>query len=728
MATLAEIKAMAKEYAKKKQYDKAIALLEKVIKKKTEYGSDARFLNEIGELSLSDGQLDKAADYFSKAIEFYTNDYFYPQAIALCKKVLRIKTEEYTIYKKMGELYVKTVNIGEAVKNYEMFIKYAKNRKLTNDVYNAYKSLITVVPKRYEFKYELIDYYLENGDEESARNELILFKKYLEEKDDKKEIDKLIKKFKKVFPEIENIVQEEGEDENLADLLMSAMDKIESKKEEKRKIVESIVAENEEHLVEEELKEEFKEEKIEEKEIKKPKKKKQVKEEKLGIERGEAEFATIEKGEKSEESVIEEKKEIEETIGEIEIEEKDEIEGEHLTEAEKEQIRKESKSEYKKKAMKKKMEKESAISMDIIESSMDEVSFEEISPEIDNHIKDVLGDYKAEESSITTSTWDEYMDLAGLSESLGDDEQAYRYYIEAADGFYDEGIYDKSKIAYEKSFKINPDNLKPLKKMADICIKLGKNKEATDLYIHLSDNLEKHGAHKEAEKMKQKANNLGLVKGVIETEKEKISEKKIEVGKNEEYIDLASMLSDEIKEVSTEKEIDLNKILSEEDTFNDIDVNVNQISEVINRQVEKGDFSAHYDLGISYKEMGMYEMAINEFKSAMRGKTEQLKSLDMLAICHIEIGRYSTAENIFKKALSLPDRSNEEYAGISFNLGQLYEQEKQYVKAMELYRKTKSLGGKFPGIEKKIKNMEDNLKTDKKSGKKTIKKNKITYI
>jgi tetratricopeptide (TPR) repeat protein len=691
MATLAEIKAMAKEYAKKKQYDKAIALLEKVIKKKTEYGSDARFLNEIGELSLSDGQLDKAADYFSKAIEFYTNDYFYPQAIALCKKVLRIKTEEYTIYKKMGELYVKTVNIGEAVKNYEMFIKYAKNRKLTNDVYNAYKSLITVVPKRYEFKYELIDYYLENGDEESARNELILFKKYLEEKDDKKEIDKLIKKFKKVFPEIENIVQEEGEDENLADLLMSAMDKIESKKEEKRKIVESIVAENEEHLVEEELKEEFKEEKIEEKEIKKPKKKKQVKEEKLGIERGEAEFATIGKGEKSEESVIEEKKEIEETIGEIEIEEKDEIEGEHLTEAEKEQIRKESKSEYKKKAMKKKMEKESAISMDIIESSMDEVSFEEISPEIDNHIKDVLGDYKAEESSITTSTWDEYMDLAGLSESLGDDEQAYRYYIEAADGFYDEGIYDKSKIAYEKSFKINPDNLKPLKKMADICIKLGKNKEATDLYIHLSDNLEKHGAHKEAEKMKQKANNLGLVKGV-------------------------------------EKEIDLNKILSEEDTFNDIDVNVNQISEVINRQVEKGDFSAHYDLGISYKEMGMYEMAINEFKSAMRGKTEQLKSLDMLAICHIEIGRYSTAENIFKKALSLPDRSNEEYAGISFNLGQLYEQEKQYVKAMELYRKTKSLGGKFPGIEKKIKNMEDNLKTDKKSGKKTIKKNKITYI
>ncbi len=362
MATLAEIKAMAKEYAKKKQYDKAIALLEKVIKKKSEYGSDARFLNEIGELSLSDGQLDKAASYFSKAIEFYTNDYFYPQAIALCKKVLRIKTEEYTIYKKMGELYIKTVNIGEAVKNYEMFIKYAKNRKLTDDVYNAYKSLITIVPKRYEFKYELIDYYLENGDEENARNELVQFKKYLSERDDKKEINKLVSKFKKVFPEIEKIVQENGDDENLADLLMSAMDKIESKKEEKRKIVEDIVAENEEHLVEEELKEEFKVEEIEEskvqveeEEVKKPEKKKQTSEEQLDIEIDETEFAAIGKEENPEESIVKEKETIKETADEIEIEEKDGIKGVHLTEEEKEQIRKESKSEYKKKAMKRKM-------------------------------------------------------------------------------------------------------------------------------------------------------------------------------------------------------------------------------------------------------------------------------------------------------------------------------------------------------------------------------------
>ena len=376
-----------------------------------------------------------------------------------------------------------------------------------------------------------------------------------------------------------------------------------------------------------------------------------------------------------------------------------------------------------------------------MEESAENLSFEEINPSLNSEIKEVVGEYTQEES-VRASAWDEYMDLANLSESLGDLDQAYHYYIEAADGYYDEGKYDKSKIAYDHAYKINPDNLKPLKKLADIYIKLGNNAQAAKIYENLADNLEKHQAKDEAVKMREKA--AKLTSGV-KPKKKKEEKKKVEAEtvkaeaaveekteENEGFIDLSSMLEEELdKEEKTEsrrknnEKIDLSSILNEESENEEIDVNMGKISEVIDKQIGKEDFSAHYDLGISYKEMGMYDMAISEFKISMKGEKEQLKSLDMLAICHIEIGKFSTAENIFKKALSLRGRTNEEYAGISYNLAQLYEQMGEFTKALEYYKKAKELGGKFPGIEKRIKNISSNLQL--KAGKK-IKKNKISYI
>ena len=378
-----------------------------------------------------------------------------------------------------------------------------------------------------------------------------------------------------------------------------------------------------------------------------------------------------------------------------------------------------------------------------MEESAENLSFEEINPTLDSDIKDVLGDeYIREEKTVTASAWDEYMDLASLSESLGDTEQAYHYYIEAADGYYDEGKYDKSKLAYEHSYKLNPENLKPLKQLAEIFIKLGDNDNAAKIYQQLANNLEKQDAKEEAAKMREKAARLSLGSTVTKdrskkkakVEKQKGKEKKKEKKDIEEegYVDLSSMLSEELEEETPinkehQGKIDLSSILNEneESTEENIDIDMGEISEVIDQQIGKEDYTAHYDLGISYKEMGMYDMAINEFRIAMKGEKEQLKALDMLAICHIEMGKFSTAENIFKKALSLKGRTNEEYAGISFNLAQLYEQMGEFRKALNFYKKAKKLGGEFPGIEKRIKNIGDNLKSESTI---KIKKNKISYI
>jgi len=786
MATLAEIKQKAKEFALKKNYKKAIKLYEAVIEKKPNLGKDAKFLNEIGELYQSDNNPEKAVVYFKKAIEFYITDYYYPQAIALCKKVLRIKSEEYEIYKTLGDLYAKTVNIGEAIQSYRNYIKYAKNRKLHKEVYGVYKSLIKLIPTRNEFRYELIDYYLENGEEKLARNEIDDFKRFLKDRQDEKELKTLIERYGKVFPDLKEEggkVEEEAGD--LADLLTSAIEKIDEKKKEKKAIVENIINETEEESVVKNIRKEIEEEtsektkkdthKKEKSKIPKEEKEPKNKKEKLVIERGEAGFAYEEESQEVETEIgkiesktpkekveggIEEKRKpetIESPVVEKGTSKSEEIEKaakieeniepkegiDKLSREEKSRIVEEGKKEIKETIKKGKMEKARELNPELMEESAENLSFEEINPTLDSDIKDVLGDeYIREEKTVTASAWDEYMDLASLSESLGDTEQAYHYYIEAADGYYDEGKYDKSKLAYEHSYKLNPENLKPLKQLAEIFIKLGDNDNAAKIYQQLANNLEKQDAKEEAAKMREKAARLSLGSTVTKdrskkkakVEKQKGKEKKKEKKDIEEegYVDLSSMLSEELEEETPinkehQGKIDLSSILNEneESTEENIDIDMGEISEVIDQQIGKEDYTAHYDLGISYKEMGMYDMAINEFRIAMKGEKEQLKALDMLAICHIEMGKFSTAENIFKKALSLKGRTNEEYAGISFNLAQLYEQMGEFRKALNFYKKAKKLGGEFPGIEKRIKNIGDNLKSESTI---KIKKNKISYI
>ncbi|NIA22876.1 MAG: tetratricopeptide repeat protein [Proteobacteria bacterium] len=786
MATLAEIKQKAKEFALKKNYKKAIKLYETVIEKKPNLGKDAKFLNEIGELYQSDNNPEKAVFYFKKAIEFYITDYYYPQAIALCKKVLRIKTEDYETYKTLGELYAKTVNIGEAIQSYKKYIKYVKNRKLHKEVYESYKSLIKLIPTRNEFKYELIDYYLENGEEKLARDEIDDFKRFLRDREDEKELKTIIERYGKMFPDL----KEEGEKVeegagDLADLLTSAIEKIDEKKKKKKAIVEDIINETEEEAVVKNIREENKEEKGKKKtnetetkvsrkeevekpkEVKKPKGKK--KKEEFVIERGEAGYAYEEEEGKAETetkgeqvAVPEEKEEKTENIEipvaeephpspevkktankEENIEAETEEETVGLSKEEKAKIVEEGKKEIEEKIKKGKIEKETELNPDLMQETTENLSFEEINPSLNSDIEDVLGnEYIREEGTVAVSAWDEYMDLANLSESLGDTDQAYHYYMEAADGYYDEGKYDKSKLAYERSYKLNPENLKPLKQLAGIFVKLGDNDKAAKVYQQLADNLDKHNASDEAAKMREKAARLssGAVSIKPKTKKEVKVEKpeekkekaKAKETKEEEYVDLSSMLSEDLEKEAPAKKglqekIDLSSILNEteEGREENVDTDVGGISEVIDQQIGKEDYTAHYDLGISYKEMGMYDMAINEFRIAMKGEKEQLKVLDMLAVCHIEMGKFTTAENIFKKALSLKGRTNEEYAGISFNLAQLYEQMGEFRKALDYYKKAKKLGGEFPGIEKRIKNISDNLKSE--SGNK-IKKNKISYI
>ncbi len=98
-----------------------------------------------------------------------------------------------------------------------------------------------------------------------------------------------------------------------------------------------------------------------------------------------------------------------------------------------------------------------------------------------------------------------------------------------------------------------------------------------------------------------------------------------------------------------------------------------EFKEGVYQNMSQEDFQGHYDLGIAYKEMGLLEEAIGEFQLASKGEKERLKSFEMLGLCFMERGEYKFAIKQFERGLATPGFGDEDYMGCRYNLGLCHE-------------------------------------------------------
>ncbi len=85
------------------------------------------------------------------------------------------------------------------------------------------------------------------------------------------------------------------------------------------------------------------------------------------------------------------------------------------------------------------------------------------------------------------------------------------------------------------------------------------------------------------------------------------------------------------------------------------------------------DCDTHYDLGIAYKEMGLLDDAIAEFRVATASPARRCIGELMLGICHVEKGDPAMAIEHFRAGLQAPQRTEHEELGLYFEIGNAYE-------------------------------------------------------
>ncbi len=105
----------------------------------------------------------------------------------------------------------------------------------------------------------------------------------------------------------------------------------------------------------------------------------------------------------------------------------------------------------------------------------------------------------------------------------------------------------------------------------------------------------------------------------------------------------------------------------------DVDQVFAQFKKGVEEQIGLEDTDTHFDLGIAYKEMGLLDDAIGEFKLSMANPVKECLAHTMIGLCFVEKGAIADAIGHFKKGLYCDTKSEREELGLYFELGAAYE-------------------------------------------------------
>lgn len=127
-----------------------------------------------------------------------------------------------------------------------------------------------------------------------------------------------------------------------------------------------------------------------------------------------------------------------------------------------------------------------------------------------------------------------------------------------------------------------------------------------------------------------------------------------------------------------------------------------QFKKGVEEQVGAEDTETHFDLGIAYKEMGLLDDAIGEFKLCLVNVTRLCIAQTMIGLCHIEKGEIAEAITHFKKGLYADQKTDREELGLYFELGHAYELLHDPKEALYYYQKVQKRDPGFRDVDRRI--------------------------
>lgn len=128
-----------------------------------------------------------------------------------------------------------------------------------------------------------------------------------------------------------------------------------------------------------------------------------------------------------------------------------------------------------------------------------------------------------------------------------------------------------------------------------------------------------------------------------------------------------------------------------------------------------GDYETHYNLGLAYQEMELFEEALEEFQMAISlvspddGSTRYLQCCNLLGHCFMQKGVPQLAVKWFNKGLSSPNTSDDERQALRFDLAAAYEQAGDLNQAKNLFTEIYGVNVSYRGVNERLKSLESRM-------------------
>jgi tetratricopeptide (TPR) repeat protein len=128
----------------------------------------------------------------------------------------------------------------------------------------------------------------------------------------------------------------------------------------------------------------------------------------------------------------------------------------------------------------------------------------------------------------------------------------------------------------------------------------------------------------------------------------------------------------------------------------------NKFKEDLDEQVDIGDTETHFNLGIAYMEMGLYDDAVKEFAVAGKDPSRKIDSLTLHGRCCRLKGDLDGAERVLDAALVIPGLEGDGILNLRYELGLLREASGRKEEALATFREIFAVNPGFRDTMKKI--------------------------
>src|SRR6266498_55887 len=124
------------------------------------------------------------------------------------------------------------------------------------------------------------------------------------------------------------------------------------------------------------------------------------------------------------------------------------------------------------------------------------------------------------------------------------------------------------------------------------------------------------------------------------------------------------------------------------------------------------DYETHYNMGTAYKEMDLVDEAIQEFQAAAGlvkpgdGTSRYFQCCNMLGHCFVQKAMPRAAVIWFRKALESPGHAEEEYTALRYELGSVYEQMGDYHRSLNMFTEVYGVDVSYREVAAKLKKLQ----------------------